>query len=86
MKYSSILAGKNANNKSVHNLCSKLLESTFHQVYLKYTSIILQVCIKNTDLVSQNVLQIYFFCRNKADLKYTSSSVIQLDEGYLKYT
>ena len=85
MEYSSISAGKTT-NKSVHNLRSKLLESTFHQVYLKYTSIILQVCIKNTDLVSQNVLQMYFLCRNKADLKYTSSSVIQQDEGYLKYT
>ena len=85
MKYSSISAGKNT-NKSVHNLCSKRLESTLHLVYLKYTSIILQVCIKNTDLVSQNVVQMYFFCRNKTDLKYTSSSVIQQDEGYLKYT
>ena len=28
----------------------------------------------------------YFFCRNNIDLKYTSSSVIQQVEVYLKYT
>ena len=51
-----------------------------------YTWGILQVYIKNTDLISQNVLQMYFFCRNNIDLKYTSSSVIQQVEVYLKYT
>ena len=52
----------------------------------KYTLIILQVYIKNTDLISQNVLQIYFFCRNNIDLKYTCFSVIQQGEVYLSYT
>ena len=28
----------------------------------------------------------YFFCRNNIDLKYTSSSVIDQVEVYLKYT
>ena len=28
----------------------------------------------------------YFFCSNNIDLKYTSSSVIQQIEVYLKYT
>ena len=51
-----------------------------------YTWGILQVYIKNTDLISQNVLQMYFFCQNNIDLKYTSSSVIQQVEVYLKYT
>ena len=47
----------------------------------------LQGYIKNIDLISQNVLQMYFFCRNNIDLKYTSSSsVIQQVDVYLKYT
>ena len=46
----------------------------------------LQALTKNTDLISQNVLQMYFFCQNNIDLKYTSSSVIQQVEVYLKYT
>ena len=41
---------------------------------------------QNTDLISQNVLQMYFFCRNNIDLKHTSSSVIQQVEVYSKYT
>ena len=45
----------------------------------------LQVYIKNTNLISQNVLQVYFFCRNNIDLKYTPSSVIQQVEVDLKY-
>ena len=32
------------------------------------------------------MLQMYFFCRNNIDLKYTSSSVIQQVEVYLKHT
>ena len=63
---------------------SILLESTL-QVYLKYTGSVLQVYIKKTDLISQNVLQMYFFCRNEIDLKY-ASSVIQQVEVCLKYT
>ena len=64
-----------------------LLESTLHQVYVKYISSILQVYIKYTDLVSQNVLQMCFFCRNDTDLKYiasynTFSFVIQQVEGW----
>ena len=63
-----------------------LLESTL-QVYLKYTGSVLQVYFKKTDLISQNVPQMYFFCRNKIDLKYaSSSSVIQQVEVCLKYT
>ena len=46
----------------------------------------LQALTKNTDLISQNVLQMYFFCQNNIDLKYTSSSVIQQIEVYLKYS
>ena len=45
----------------------------------------LQVYIKNSNLISQNVLQMYFFCRNNIDLKYTSSSVIQQVKVDLKY-
>ena len=51
-----------------------------------WISSVLLVCIKNTNLISQNVLQMYFFCQNNIDLKYTSSSVIQQVEVYLKYT
>ena len=46
----------------------------------------LQVYIKNSNLISQNVLQMYFFCRNNIEMKYTSSSVIQQVEVYLEYT
>ena len=46
----------------------------------------LQVYIKNTDLISQNVFQVYFFCRNNIDFKYNSSSAVQQVEVYLKYT
>ena len=56
-----------------------------HNTSRKYTLSILQVYIKNTDLISQNVLQMYFFCQNNIDLKYTSSSVIQQVEVNLKY-
>ena len=45
----------------------------------------LQVNIKNTNLISQNVLQMYFSCRNNIDLEYTSSPVIQQVEVDLKY-
>ena len=51
-----------------------------------WISSILLVCIKNTNLISQNVLQMYFFCQNNIDLKYTSSSVIQQVEVYFKHT
>ena len=37
------------------------------------------------DLISQNVLQMYFFRRNDIDLKYTLFSLIQQVEVYLKY-
>ena len=66
---------------------SILTESTLY-VYLKYTtwSILLQVYIKSNGLISQNVLQIYFFCRDNIDLKNTSSSEIAHVEVNLKYT
>ena len=59
-----------------------------HSIYAsgKYTLSILQVYIKNANLISQNVLQMYFFCRNNIEVKYTSSSVIQQVEVYLEYT
>ena len=52
---------------------------TIIKVYFKFTLKIY------TDLISQNVLQMNFFCRNNIDLKYTSSSVIQQVEVYFKY-
>ena len=51
-----------------------------------YTWSILHVDIKNTNLISQNVFQMYFLCRNNIDLKYTSFFVIQQVEVYLNYS
>ena len=54
-------------------------------MYLKYTWSILKVYIKNTDLIPQKVLQMYFFYQNNIDLKYTCSVIQQL-EVYSKYS
>ena len=73
---------------SIHKVYWKYTDSIYTST--KYTLSILGVYvnyayIKNTNLISQNVLQMYFFCRNNIDLKYTSSSVIQQVEEHLKY-